>query len=125
MTMDYLSTIIKAHFGLAYISLVLLLTRGALSAKMVDWRQYKILRIAPHMVDTFLLLSGFAIVGIFLSYEFFTLEQFSWLLPKLLFLVLYVVFAAKAFKKGQAFSLKHYLLAVVSFMLVMLTATLH
>lgn len=123
--MEYLSIIIKAHFGLAYISLALLLTRGVLSAKMVDWRQYKILRIAPHAVDTFLLLTGFVIVGIFLSYEFFTLEQFSWLLPKLVFLVLYIIFAAKAFKKGQPFSLKHYLLAVVSFMLMMLTATLH
>lgn len=123
--MDYLSTIIQAHIGLAYISLVLLLTRGLLSAKMVDWRQYKILRIAPHAVDGFLLLSGLAIAGIFLSNEIFTLAQFSWLLPKLLFLVLYVIFAAKAFKKGQPFSLKHYLLAVVSFMLMMLTATLH
>lgn len=123
--MEYLSIIIKAHFGLAYISLALLLTRGVLSAKMVDWRQYKILRIAPHAVDTFLLLTGFVIVGIFLSYEFFTLEQFSWLLPKLVFLVLYIIFATKAFKKGQPFSLKHYLLAVVSFMLMMLTATLH
>lgn len=123
--MEYLSTILKAHIGLAYISLILLLTRGFLSSKMVDWRQYKILRIAPHAVDTFLLITGIAAVVIFLSYEFFTLAQFSWLLPKLLFLVLYIVFATKAFKKGQPFSLKFYLLAVVSFLLMMLTATFH
>lgn len=123
--MEYLSTILKAHIGLAYISLVLLLTRGVLSAKMVDWRQYKILRIAPHAVDTFLLLTGIIAVGIFLAYDFFSLSQFIWLVPKLVFLVLYIVFAAKAFKKGQPFSLKHYLLSVASFMLVMLSATFH
>lgn len=123
--MEYLSPIMKAHIGLAYISLLLLLTRGVLAARMVDWRQYKVLRIAPHAVDTFLLLSGFALVGIFLSYEFFTLAQLSWLLPKCLFLVLYVVFSAKAFKKGQAFSLKHHLLAVVAFMMTMLIAVFH
>ncbi|MDD0824701.1 SirB2 family protein [Mannheimia sp. AT1] len=123
--MEYLSTILKAHIGLAYISLVLLLTRGVLSARMVDWRQYKILRIAPHAVDTFLLLTGFIAVGIFLYYEFFSLAQFSWLLPKLVFLVLYIIFATKAFKKGQPFSLKHYLLSVVSFMLMMFVAVFH
>lgn len=121
--MEYLSTILKAHIGLAYISLILLLTRGFLSSKMVDWRQYKVLRIAPHIVDTFLLLTGIVAVVIFLSYEFFTFAQFSWLLPKVFFLVLYIIFAAKAFKKGQPFSLKFYLLSVVSFMLIMLTAT--
>ncbi|HHW7506640.1 TPA: SirB2 family protein [Mannheimia haemolytica] len=121
--MEYLSTILKAHFGLAYISLVLLLVRGFLAAKAVDWRQYAVLRIAPHIVDTILLVTGIAAVVIFLSYEFFTLAQFSWLLPKMLFLVLYIVFATKAFKKGQPFSLKFYLLSVFSFMMIMLTAT--
>lgn len=123
--MEYLSTILKAHIALAYISLVLLLTRGVLSARMVDWRQYKILRIAPHAVDTFLLLTGIIAVGIFLYYEFFSLAQFSWLLPKLMFLMLYIIFATKAFKKGQPFSLKHYLLSVVSFILMMLVAVFH
>lgn len=121
--MEYLSIILKAHFGLAYISLVLLLVRGFLSAKAVNWRQYTILRIAPHIVDTILLITGIAAVIIFLSYEFFTLVQFSWLLPKILFLVLYIIFATKAFKKGQPFSLKFYLLSVFSFMMIMLIAS--
>lgn len=123
--MEYLSILLKTHIGLAYISLVLLLTRGVLSARMVDWRQYKILRIAPHAVDTFLLLTGLIVVGIFLYYDFFSIEQFSWLLPKFLFLVLYIIFATKAFKKGQPFSLKHYLLSVICFMLMMFIATFH
>ncbi|AHG75655.1 Invasion protein expression up-regulator [Mannheimia varigena USDA-ARS-USMARC-1296] len=102
---------------------MLLLIRGFLAAKAVDWRQYAVLRIAPHIVDTILLVTGIAAVAIFLAYDFFTLPQFSWLLPKMLFLVLYIVFAAKAFRKGQPFSLKFYLLSVFSFMMIMLTAT--
>lgn len=109
-----------SHVALAYISLALLLIRGVLSAKMVDWRQYKLLKIAPHAVDTLLLVSG---VVIFFTFGFSFAEPWIW--SKLLFLVLYIVFAAKAFKKGQMFSLKHFLLAVVSFMLTMLVAVMH
>ncbi|QIM63266.1 invasion protein expression up-regulator SirB [Pasteurellaceae bacterium Orientalotternb1] len=109
-----------AHIGLAYLSLILLLTRGVLSAKMVDWRQYKLLKIAPHLVDTLLLISG---ITIFFTFGFSWAE--TWIWSKLLFLVLYIVFATKAFKKNQRFSLKHFLLAVVSFMLVMLIAVMH
>ena len=107
------------HVALAYISLGLLLLRGVLSAKMVDWRAYRLLKIAPHAVDTLLLVTGiviFVMVGYGIQ---------PWILAKLLFLVLYIVFAARAFKKGQRFSLKHFLLAVVSFMLTMLVATIH
>lgn len=112
--------IFYAHIGLAYLSLILLLTRGVLSARMVDWRQFKLLKIAPHLVDTLLLISGLVL---FFGIGFAWTE--TWIWSKLLFLVLYIVFAAKAFKKNQRFSLKHFLLAVVSFMLTMLIATLH
>lgn len=115
-----MQTVFYAHIGLAYLSLILLLTRGVLSAKMVDWRQYKLLKIAPHLVDTLLLASGLVI---FFDFGFSFIE--TWIWSKLLFLVLYVVFAVKAFKKGQHFSLKHFLLAVVSFMLTMLIAVMH
>lgn len=115
-----MSNLFFAHLGLAYLSLTLLLTRGVLSARMVDWRQYKWLKIAPHLVDTLLLISGFTL---FFGIGFSWAE--TWIWSKLLFLVLYIIFAAKAFKKNQPFSLKFFLLAVVSFMLTMLVATLH
>lgn len=108
------------HIAFAYLSLGLLLVRGVLSAKRVDWRQYKLLKIAPHIVDTVLLISG---ITIFFLFGFSWAE--TWIWSKLLFLVLYIVFAAKAFKKDQPFSLKHFLLAVVSFMLIMLVAVIH
>lgn len=109
-----------SHISLAYISLGLLLLRGVLSAKMIAWRQYKILKIAPHIIDTLLLISG---ITIFFEFGFNWNE--GWIWSKLLFLVLYIIFSAKAFKKQQPFSLKHFLLAVVSFMLMMLIAVTH
>ncbi|OOR98582.1 invasion protein expression up-regulator SirB [Haemophilus paracuniculus] len=108
-----------AHIGLAYVSLALLLVRGVLSAKQVDWRQYKMLKIAPHLVDTLLLASG---VAIFFLFGFSFGE--SWIWAKLMFIGIYVFCAVKAFKKNAPFSLKHFLLAVVSFMMVMVVATI-
>lgn len=107
-----------SHIGLAYISLALLLLRGVLSAKQVDWRQYKLLKIAPHLVDTLLLVSGLTVFLVF-SYPIS-----SWIIGKIVFLVLYIIFAAKAFKKTQPFSLKHFILAVISFMMILLLATI-
>lgn len=104
------------HIGLAYVSLILLLARGILSAKKVAWRQYKLLKIAPHIVDSFLLASG---IGIFVWFE---LNLQPWMFAKLFFLVMYILFASRAFKKNQPFSLKNFVLAVISFMMTMLVA---
>ncbi len=112
-----MENVFYAHIGLAYISLTLLLIRGVLSAKMVDWRAYKLLKIAPHITDTLLLVSGIAI------WLYFALGFQPWILAKLFFLVMYIYFATKAFKKGQPFSLKHFILSVVSFMMIMMVAT--
>ncbi|QIW16057.1 invasion protein expression up-regulator SirB [Pasteurellaceae bacterium RH1A] len=120
-----MKTLLMIHGLTAYLSLSLLLIRGVMSVKGKDWRAYKLLKIAPHAVDTLLLVTGFAFVGILLANEYVELAQLSWVLPKLAFIVLYVIFSAKAFKKNQPFSLKHFLLAVVSFMLAIFTAVLH
>lgn len=122
--MEFFPQLVLGHVGFAYISLILLLTRGVLASKMVDWRQYKVLRIAPHIVDTLLLVSGIALLAILLSNGIYALNEMQWLIPKMAFLVLYIVFSVKAFKKSQPFSLKNFILAVVSFMLTMLVATL-
>lgn len=122
--MEFFPQLVLGHVGFAYISLILLLTRGVLASKMVNWRQYKVLRIAPHIVDTLLLVSGIALLAILLSNGIYALNEMQWLIPKIAFLVLYIVFSVKAFKKSQLFSLKNFILAVVSFMLSMLVATL-
>lgn len=123
--LEILPKLIHSHAGFAYLSLILLLTRGALSAKGINWRKVKVLLIAPHLVDTLLLLSGAIVVSVYLSNGIYTLSELSWLLGKFLFIVLYIVFSAKAFKKTQPFSLKFYLLAVISFMMAMMIAVMH
>lgn len=120
--MELFPQLLITHVGIAHISLMLLLCRGVLSARKNDWRQYKILRIAPHLVDTLLLVSGATLLGLLLANDIYTLGEMQWLLPKMVFMVLYIIFAAKAFKKNQPFSLKHFILAVVSFMLTMIVA---
>lgn len=123
--LDILPKLVHSHAGFAYLSLILLLTRGALSARQIDWRQYKVLKIAPHLIDTLLLLSGAVVVYAYTSEGVYTFSELSWLLGKFLFIVLYVIFAAKAFKKNQPYSIKFYLLSVVSFMLAMFIAVHH
>ncbi|OOH86326.1 invasion protein expression up-regulator SirB [Pasteurellaceae bacterium 15-036681] len=112
-----METLFISHIALVYISLGLLLLRGVLSVKQVDWRQYKILKIAPHIVDTLLLASG---IGLFVLLGY---GAQPWVIAKLFFLVMYVLYAVKAFKKNQPFSIKHFLLAVVSFMMILFVAT--
>lgn len=124
-SLEFLPKLVHSHAGFAYLSLILLLTRGALSARMVDWRKIKLLRIAPHAVDTLLLVSGACVLYGYVSNGIYSLAEMHWILPKLAFLVLYVVFTAKAFKKNQPFSLKFFLLAVASFMLAIMTAVMH
>ncbi|MCK3656381.1 invasion protein expression up-regulator SirB [Pasteurellaceae bacterium Macca] len=110
-------TLFYTHLGVAYLSLALLLLRGVLSAKQVDWRAYKILKIAPHIVDTVLLVSG---IGLFVLVGY-GIE--AWLIAKLFFLIMYIFYGVKAFSKTRGFSLKHFILAVVSFVMIMLVAT--
>lgn len=113
-----MSTLYIAHILFAYLSLSLLMIRGVLSARRINWRANKLLNIAPHLVDSLLLLTG---IALFLLAGY---SWHSWIVAKLLFLVLYIVFAAKAFKKNRPFAIRPYLSAVVSFMMILLVATI-
>ncbi|MDH2998486.1 invasion protein expression up-regulator SirB [Pasteurellaceae bacterium LFhippo2] len=115
-----MKTLFYSHIIFAYVSLALLLVRGILSVKKIDWRQYKILKIMPHIADTLLLASG---IWIFISFGYSLSTIQPWLMAKLFFLVMYVFYAIKAFKKTQPFSIKHFVLAAVSFMMILFTAT--
>ena len=100
--LDILPKLVHSHAGFAYLSLILLLTRGALSARQIDWRQYKILKISPHIIDTLLLLSGATVVYAYTSEGVYTFSELSWLLGKFLFIMLYIILQQKPLKKGQA-----------------------
>ncbi|WP_301098442.1 SirB2 family protein [Otariodibacter sp.] len=104
-----------SHITFAYISLILLLIRGILSIKNVNWRQYKVLRILPHFIDSLLLISG---VSIFVIYGFSIFEIWIWL--KILFIILYIIFSIKTFGKNKLFSIKYLILSIISFISAMI-----
>lgn len=120
-----LTNLIYLHVACAYLSLILLLTRGVMSVRQIDWRAYKLLKITPHAVDTLLLLSGIGLTAYLLVGGFVNSGDLLWLVPKLIFIGLYVLFTARAFHKSQPFSLKNFVLAVVSFMAAMVYAATH
>ncbi|WP_386694240.1 SirB2 family protein [Lonepinella sp. MS14435] len=86
-----LSTIVTTHIIFAYLSLFLLVTRGAMQLAGKDWRAVKLLKILPHLSDTILLATG-----LFFLFSF----GFSWWkIAKLACFVGYAFCAAKFFGK--------------------------
>lgn len=88
-----MDNLILLHIASAFLSLVLLVIRGAMQFFAKDWRAIKLLKILPHLVDTLLLTSGIVIVFTF----DFTFQL--WLIAKLALFILYAIFAGKYFSR--------------------------
>ena len=85
--------LVYLHIVCAFLSLGLLIIRGGMQLSGKDWRAIKLLKILPHLVDTLLIASGltiFFLVGYQLQ---------SWLIMKIIMLVLYIFFSAKYFSR--------------------------
>ena len=85
--------LVYLHIVCAFLSLGLLIIRGGMQLSGKDWRAIKLLKILPHLVDTLLIASGltiFFLVGYQLQ---------SWLVMKIIMLVLYIFFSAKYFSR--------------------------
>ena len=85
--------LVYLHIVCAFLSLGLLIIRGGMQLSGKDWRAIKPLKILPHLVDTLLIASGltiFFLVGYQLQ---------SWLIMKIIMLVLYIFFSAKYFSR--------------------------
>lgn len=109
--------LISLHIFCAFLSLALLLIRGLMQLSGKNWRAVKPLKILPHLVDTLLIASGLSIFFMF----GYSLE--SWLIIKILLLVLYVFFSAKFFsRKATQIQPIFFILAVISFLGAMLFA---
>ena len=83
--------LVYLHIVCAFLSLGLLIIRGGMQLSGKNWRAIKLLKILPHLVDTLLIASGltiFFLVGYQLQ---------SWLVIKIIMLVLYIFFSAKIF----------------------------
>ncbi len=85
--------LVHLHIFFAFLSLALLVIRGAMQLNGKNWRSIKLLKILPHLSDTLLIVSGAVILYLFV----FDIEW--WLIAKFALLILYILFAAKFFSK--------------------------
>ena len=90
-------TMTHAHAALALLSLSGFVLRGVWMMQGSTMLAQRWVKVFPHVVDTFLLLSGIALV---LQYRIYPNEQ-SWLAVKLTALVAYIVFGSIALKRGK------------------------
>jgi uncharacterized membrane protein SirB2 len=73
----------------------------------------KLVRVAPHIIDTILLLTAFALAYLLGQYPFFS----GWLTAKLLALIAYIALGMVALKKGPTKAVRFvaFVLALVTF----------
>lgn len=111
--------LVDLHIFFAFLSLALLVIRGAMQLNGKNWRSIKLLKILPHLSDTLLIVSGAVILYLFV----FDIEW--WLIAKFALLILYILFAAKFFSKKVVQPKPiFFLLACVSFIGAILIAYL-
>lgn len=84
--LDYLF-VKTVHVTCVALSISLFALRGTLQLQSKPWRQWRLLRLAPHLVDTLLLSSALWLAWRSQQYPF---EQ-NWLTAKVLALLLYIV----------------------------------
>jgi len=84
------------HITCVILSITLFMIRGALTLRGAPWRQSKVLRIAPHIIDTVLLGSAIWMTTLIQQYPFTA----NWLTAKLLALLGYIAFGKIALGKN-------------------------
>jgi len=86
-----------AHVTLALVSLGGFTVRGYWMLMDSPLLERRWVKVAPHIVDTILLLSGLALV---VHYHFFPTDH-PWLAAKLVALLVYIVLGSIALKRGK------------------------
>lgn len=115
----HMITILYLHIFSAFFSLALLIVRGIMQLSGKSWRNIKLLKILPHLSDTLLLGSG--IIMVFTAgYGFPT-----WLLIKLVLLVVYLYFATQFFSVKKTPSPSHFYLSLIAFIAIILVGYFH
>ena len=96
--MDYL-TLKYLHASSAFVSLALFMTRGLWMIATPQRLQQRWVKVAPHVVDTVLLASAIALVWQLGGLETFRAQ--SWLIAKIVALLIYIVLGSLALKRGR------------------------
>jgi uncharacterized membrane protein SirB2 len=91
------SLLYATHVAAVAVSVALFVFRGALMLREAPLLQSKPLRIAPHVIDTVLLVSALALAAMIHQYPFVD----GWLTAKVAGLVAYVVLGTIALKRGR------------------------
>jgi uncharacterized membrane protein SirB2 len=101
------------HMLCALLSLAGFTLRGIWMLADSPMLQKKFVRIAPHIIDTLLLVTAFWLAFTISQYPFFT----GWLTAKLLALIVYIVLGMIALKKGKTKAMRGvaFVLALVTF----------
>ena len=84
------------HVTCVLISVSLFVLRGALALMSRPWRQWRVLRVAPHIVDTVLLGSALWLAWRIGQYPFVN----GWLTAKVLGLLAYILLGMRALGKN-------------------------
>jgi uncharacterized membrane protein SirB2 len=100
------------HVTCVVLSISLFVLRGTLELTSKPWRQWRLLRVAPHIVDTALLGSALWLAWRIGQYPFVD----AWLTAKVLALVLYILLGMRALGRNtpQAQRLPYFAGALLS-----------
>jgi uncharacterized membrane protein SirB2 len=100
------------HLTSVGLSILFFLARGAGMLVDAGWLQKKLVRIAPHIIDTILLVSAILLT---ISISQYPLQE-NWLTAKVVGLILYIAFGTIALKRGKTKTIR-----VAAFALALLT----
>lgn len=104
------------HLLFVALSIISFIIRGALAIKGSSILQQKWIRIAPHIIDTLLLLSA---IGLAISIQQYPFVN-GWLTAKLLGLIVYIFLGVYTLRiaKTQPARIAGYLLAIATFLYI-------
>jgi uncharacterized membrane protein SirB2 len=111
----------KVHMGLALSSVTLFFIRGLWMMADSPMRQQRLVKIAPHVIDTLLLLSAIVLVAQTRQYPW----EHSWLAAKVIALLVYIGIGLVAMRLGRSKQIRVFawLLALTVFGYMLLVAT--
>lgn len=86
------------HMSIAFLSIAGFFTRFIISLAKPSVLQNKFLRVAPHLIDTLLLISAVVLMVVSSQYPFVQ----TWLTVKLFAVIAYIILGAAALKQSKS-----------------------